>query len=90
MEKSKLANGLVYYKATAAETALLGGYGICDECSAPAPEGYLVPVLNHYQCEECFKSWAARAKNYPEDRGFELRRMTYFEAMIPMTGGASP
>lgn len=83
MKKGRLPNGLIYYETTAAETCLIGGMGICDECGEHRPRGYLVPVLNHWMCSKCFEDWSKRAKHYPEDDHFELKCATYYEAMIP-------
>ncbi len=84
MKKRKLTCGLTYYTATASETMLLGGSGICDDCGQPAAKGYLVPVLNHYQCKECFEGFRMRAKYYPEDEPIEQKNCRYYEQMIPM------
>ena len=86
MEKFHLKNGLIVYKTTTAEIQSIGGLGICDECGQFHPEGgYLVPVLNHWQCKECFEDWKSRAKYYPEDAPYEARRAAYYERVIPFT-----
>lgn len=85
MKKLQTKAGLIAYHTTAAETTLIGGMGICDECGKAPPDGYLVPVLNHWQCPECFKDWAERAKYYPEDEPFERKNAAYYEARIPLT-----
>lgn len=59
MKKFKTAKGYIVYKATAAETALLGGIGVCDDCGQETAQGFLVPVLNHYMCPACFQDWEA-------------------------------
>lgn len=83
MKKRRLSNGLIYYEATASETTYLGGFGVCDDCGNFESKGYLVPVLNHYMCTECFEDWSKSAKHYPEDDRFELETALYFESMIP-------
>lgn len=83
MYKKKSPNGLIYYEATALETAYLGGFGICDDCGKYSETGYLVPVLNHYQCPCCFEEFIEFAKHYPEDDIYELETSLYFESMIP-------
>lgn len=86
MEKFHLKNGLIVYKTTTAEIQSIGGLGICDECGHFQPDGgYLVPVLNHWQCEECFNDWKSRARYYPEDAPIEARRAKYYETLIPCT-----
>ena len=85
MKKKALENGLIYYEATAEDTARLGGFGICDDCGSFAQNGYLVPVLNHYMCESCFSDWSARAKHYSEDDIYEKRTSAYYESRIPYT-----
>lgn len=87
MKKITLENGLIVYKTSAVETMNLGGLGICDDCGKGALHGYLVPVLNHYQCPECFKAWSTRAKYYPEDAQFEKSTAEYYESKIPLTEG---
>ncbi len=84
MIKTTTKNGLIAYECTAVETVLLGGCGICDDCGNYAPTGYLVPVLNHYQCPECFAEFNLRAKRYPEDAHIEARTAAYFEDLIPL------
>lgn len=85
MKKIDTKSGYIAYEATASETVLLGGCGICDDCGKGALNGYLVPVLNHYMCPDCFEDWQANAKYYPEDIPFEENRAYIYEAMIPMT-----
>ncbi len=86
MKQMRTKAGLIVYKTTMAEITLIGGMGICDECGKPSLDGgYLVPVLNHWQCEDCFKEWADSAKHYPEDDHIERRNAEYYEAMIPLT-----
>ena len=84
MKKLKTKNGLTAYKVTLEENQTIGGFGICDECGKETEEGYLVPVLNHYQCEGCFENFSKRAKRYPEDDHIEQRRISYFENRIPL------
>ena len=87
MKKITLKSGHIAYETGRAECFLLGGLGICDECGKPPPlgkKGYLVPVLNHYQCPDCFEDWTANAKFYPEDVPFEKRTAAYFESRIPL------
>lgn len=84
MEKIKIPNGLFAYRATAEDTFKIGGFGTCDDCGQFAAKGYLVPVLNHYQCPRCFHEFKSFAKNYPEDLSFQQRTMEYFESKIPL------
>lgn len=71
MRKFITRQGYVAYACTALETTYLGGFGVCDDCGKSAPNGFLVPVLNHYMCPACFEEWQARARFYPEDSPFE-------------------
>ena len=88
MRKFKTKNGYIAYKTTTAEIMITGGRGICDECGTFHPEGgYLVPVLNHWQCEECFNDFQEKIGYYPEDIPFERSRAAYYEKMIPLTEG---
>ena len=48
--------GFTVYEMTGVETMEFGGYGICDYCNEGAAKGYLIPVLNHYYCEECYNN----------------------------------
>lgn len=82
MTKTTTKAGHIAYSVAAAETAKLGGLGICDECNEYAPTGFLVPVLNHYMCPSCFKYWCSVARYYPEDRPVEARNAKYYEAVI--------
>ncbi len=85
MKKLVTKKGHIAYEATDFETRLLGGCGVCDECNCHAPTGYLVPVLNHYQCPECFEKWSNRATYYPEDTPVEQGTAAYYESVIPAT-----
>lgn len=85
MYKVKLLCGYTAYKALWSETMMIGGLGICDECNKFAPEGYLVPVLNHYQCPKCHEDWRERAVYYPEDVWSEKRYEQYYESHIPLS-----
>lgn len=84
MEKIKIPNRLFAYRATAEDTFKIGGFGTCDVCGQFAAKGYLVPVLNHYQCPRCFHEFKSFAKNYHEDLSFQQRTMEYFESKIPL------
>lgn len=84
MRKYRLTIGWIVYRTTAAETGLIGGMGICDECNRAAEYGYLVPVLNHWQCPECFREWKRNARYYPSDVPFEQRNIDFYESRIPV------
>ena len=72
LKKFKIPQGFTVYKMTAQNTSMLfGGRGVCDECGDYSKEGYYIPVLNHYQCQECFYNWTSYAKYYIEDRPIE-------------------
>lgn len=91
MRKFKTKNGYVAYKTTVAEIMRTGGFGICDECGTHPPEsGYLVPVLNHWQCEACFNDFQENVGFYPEDLPYERSRAAYYESMIPVTEEEQP
>lgn len=88
MKKILTKNGLIAYKTTLPEIQSIGGLGICDECGSFHPEGgYLIPVLNHWQCQKCFNDWKEHAKYYPEDAEFEAKTAKYYETKIPLTEG---
>lgn len=84
MTKHHLPNGLTYYHCQAFELLFIGGLGICDDCGFIPTHGYLVPVLDHYQCPECFADWSARCKHYPEDDWFEQINIRYWESRLPL------
>lgn len=84
MLKFQTRQGYIAYRCTSEETTLLGGMGICDDCGEFSPNGFLVPVLNHYMCPHCFEDWQNRGRYYPEDIPIEHRHAAYFERMIPM------
>ena len=89
MKKFKTGSGYVAYEATAEETALLGGAGICDDCGEFSESGYLVPVLDHYMCPACFHDWERRGTYYPEDIPVEQSTAAYFESRISLEGDES-
>lgn len=87
MKKFYLENGLIAYETTALEITLIGGLGMCDECGKKHKShehGYLVPVLNHWMCKDCFADWKCRCRNYPEDARIETRNAKYYECLIPL------
>ena len=83
MIKVKTKNGLTAYFTTIGEINSIGGLGICDDCgSMPRLGGYLVPILNNWQCPDCYEEWQARAKRYPEDDEFEQEMIKYYESVL--------
>lgn len=86
MKKILTKSNHIAYECSAKEISLCGGIGICDECGKQAKAGYLVPVLNHWMCEECFNDWQSYAKHYAEDDEFERRYADYYESVIPLEG----
>lgn len=86
MKKGKTSVGWIYYKTTTEEIFRLGGRGICDECNEFQRDGgYLIPVLNHWQCEKCFNKWQEYAHYYPEDEAVEQQYAKYYESILPLT-----
>ena len=86
MKKLSTKNGLIAYRATAAEIKrAFGSPGVCDECGMKKDDGYLIPVLNHWQCPECFEEWAVFAKHYPENDPVEAANAAFYENVIPLT-----
>ena len=84
MKKITTTAGHIAYEVTAAETHRLGGLGICDDCNANPPHGYLISVMNHFQCPECFEDWCNRTVCYDEDAPIEAKNAEYYELMIPL------
>ena len=74
--------GHIAYQTSAEEIISIGGMGICDHCNEKPPVGILIPVLNHWICEECFKDWDKRAKFYPEDCPAERRIAAYYRSVL--------
>ena len=85
MTKGKTQVGYIYLKTSVEECSKWGGMGICDHCNQASSEGYLVPVLNHWLCPDCFNSWAKRATYYPEDIDYESRTTAYYERILGIT-----
>ncbi|EFS20681.1 hypothetical protein FSBG_00178 [Fusobacterium gonidiaformans 3-1-5R] len=82
IEKFKTKVGWTVYKIPAIKTTLWGGFGICDHCNSSTDFGYLIPVLNHYCCEKCFRDWEKTARFYPEDLEVENKRIKYYENIL--------
>jgi len=82
LKKFKSKAGYTVYEATAKDTEKLGGCGICDSCSSYSEKGYLIPVMNHYHCPECFKEWDKRANYYPEDLAIEEKNEAYYDSVF--------
>lgn len=82
----KTRSGYKAYNCSKPEIAITGGSGICDRCGKPHYVGYLIPVLNGWYCESCFKDWDADARYYGDDNAVEARHDAYYRKMIPVFG----
>lgn len=83
MKRLTTEKGHIAYKTSLAEVLSWGGLGICDSCNEFHPEGgYVVPVLNWWMCEKCFKEWITRAIHYPEDDQYERQVASYYEKIL--------
>lgn len=85
MKKCKTRQGYIAYSCSAGETAPLGGRGLCDECNMFAVRGYLIPVMNHYMCPQCFADWQKWSVFCPKDLPIEKQTAEYYERTIPLT-----
>lgn len=65
------------------EVLMLGGIGVCDWCNDTSKTGYLVAVLNHWYCDECFQEWYKRAVFFDEDTLIETKNYNRF---LPVYG----
>ena len=74
--------GFGVIRTSAAECFKWGGIAICDSCNQSASSGYLVCVLNHQLCPDCFNDWYKRAKRYQEDIPYEERRFKEYELVL--------
>lgn len=84
MLKFKTRVGWTVYKVTDTECYSWGGLSICDDCGKFVSNGFLVPVLNHFMCIDCFNQWRSSSKFYPEDLPFERKNITYYESILPV------
>ncbi len=82
----KSDKGFKLIEMSAAEVIDFGGFGICDNCSKPAEKGIYVAVLNCWMCDECFKKWHSRAKNFPEDREVGERNFEAYKNILKLHG----
>ena len=81
--KGRTKKGYVYYYMFAIDTIeIFGGCGICDDCGKFANMGIYVPVLNHYMCVNCYKSFVKSCKYYSEDKWFEDLNIKYVDSKI--------
>lgn len=85
MKKIKTKVGYIAYQTTIEETTKWGGVGVCDHCNKTADMGYLVSVLNHWVCPDCYKEWDSTAIYYAEDIEVESRNADYYESLLPVT-----
>lgn len=85
MKKFLSKQGYVVYKVRREQLAYIGGFGICDDCGSSPDFGYLVPILNHYQCPNCFEEWNNNHTYYPEDLWFEKKYVKIYEDYIGTT-----
>lgn len=79
MKKFKSRAGLVVYKVSAKEMAIIDSPGICDFCGKKPNSGFLVAVMNKWMCPECYKDWDEASKYYPEDAHIEKRNEEYYD-----------
>lgn len=71
---------MTVYKMNNVQTVtIFNGAGICDDCGTSARDGYYVPVLNLYLCQECFDDWCEHCKHYKEDDEVEEGNVEWFE-----------
>ena len=82
----KTEKGFVIIKTTVTESYDWGGYGICDNCNKVTFDGVLIPVLNMWFCEKCYKNWYEHAEYYPEDKEFEEKKLKYYKGILNATG----
>lgn len=82
MKKFGSKQGYTVYKVRREQLALIGGLGICDECNDTPDFGYLVPVLNHYQCPKCFEEWNNNHSYYYDDIDFQNKYAKIYEDRI--------
>lgn len=75
--------GVNYFEVTLHEMITkLNGYGICDSCTAPMQNGFLIPVLNYVQCDKCFNKSFVQKKNYKEDKEYEKQKTEYYKKAL--------
>lgn len=60
---------------------MLDSPGVCDQCNRMPDEGYLIAVLNHWNCPECTKEFIGRAMRYEEDIPIEEKNYEYYKYM---------
>lgn len=82
MKKFLSKQGYVVYKVRRDQLVLIGGLGVCDECNYSSEYGYLIPVLNHYQCPKCFDEWNNHHTYYEEDLLFQDGYVEFYENEI--------
>lgn len=82
--------GYTLYKVTSEECYSWGGLSVCDDCNDYSSEGYLVPVLNHFMCPDCYNDWNSRCKFYSSDVEFENSVIMYYENILPFTVSPVP
>ena len=78
--------GFRVIKTSNTECIEWGGAAVCDHCNGTASFGYLVSVLNHWICPECFKDWYNRAKRYTDDIPYEEKKFEYFSIVLDIEG----
>lgn len=78
--------GFGVIRTSSIECLSWGGMAICDSCNKAANPGYLVCVLNHWLCADCFKDWYKHAKRYQEDIPYEERRFKEYESVLNLNG----
>lgn len=85
MEKEikKTKSGAIYFEVSRDEMLTkLNGLGICDSCSTPMQNGFLVPVLNYTQCEKCFLDSGVQNTYYEDDRAFEEEKTALYKKAL--------
>ncbi len=72
----------IVFETSLDECLSWGGIGVCDHCNKKASTGYLVAVLNHWVCKECYDNWLINAINYPEDRPYEKKTAERYKLLL--------
>lgn len=74
--------GFKVIETSMTECISMGGMAICDSCNQCSVKGYLIAVLNHWMCPECYNEWLEEAVWYEEDVVYENRTFNNYKRIL--------
>lgn len=58
----------------------------CDLCGDETTDGYYIPMIKQWYCQECYELWNRTAVHYKVDEDVERRRFNIMKQKIDLLG----